>query len=150
VDFADEHQLEEQCLQGLVMETSCGVVLVNIDSILLLQYPQGHWDLPKGHVESNDSNKQATARRELKEETGIDDIVFISGFEHRTAYSFRHKGQLIKKEVWWYLAETETMKIELSHEHQQYLWLDWERAIEQVTHDEARKLLNAARAHVNA
>jgi hypothetical protein len=42
------------------------------------------------------------------------------------------------------------MKIELSHEHQQHLWLDWDRAIEQVTHDEARKVLNAARAHVNA
>jgi 8-oxo-dGTP pyrophosphatase MutT (NUDIX family) len=53
------------------METSCGVVLVNFDSVLLLQYPQGHWDLPKGHVESSDSDKQATARRELKEETGI-------------------------------------------------------------------------------
>jgi len=132
------------------METSCGVVLVNFDSILLLQYPQGHWDLPKGHVESSDSDKQATARRELKEETGIDDIVFISGFEYRTTYSFHHKGQLIEKEVWWYLAETETMKIELSHEHQQHLWLDWDRVNEQVTHDETRKVLNAARAHLNA
>lgn len=148
--FIDEHQLEVQCPQGLAMETSCGVVLVNFDSVLLLQYPQGHWDLPKGHVEPSDSDKQATARRELKEETGIDDIEFISGFEHRTTYSFRHKGQLIEKEVWWYIAETETIKIELSHEHQQHLWLDWDRALEQVTHDESRKVLNAARAHVNA
>ena len=38
------------------METSCGVVLVNLGSILLLQYPQGHWDLPKGHVEKDDDN----------------------------------------------------------------------------------------------
>ena len=36
------------------METSCGVILVNLGSILLLQYPQGHWDLPKGHVEQDD------------------------------------------------------------------------------------------------
>ena len=129
------------------METSCGVVLVNFDSMLLLQYPQGHWDLPKGHVEANDIDKRATARRELKEETGIEGIVFVNGFEHRTTYSFRHKGQLIEKEVWWYIAETETIKIELSPEHQQYIWLDWDRAIEQVTHDEARAVLNAAREH---
>ena len=120
MDFIDEHQLESAVPTGLAMETSCGVVLVNFDSVLLLQYPQGHWDLPKGHVESSDFDKQATARRELEEETGIDDIVFINGFEHRTTYSFQHKGQLIEKEVWWYLAETETIKIELSHEHQQH------------------------------
>ena len=30
-----------------------------------LQYPQGHWDLPKGHVEDNDENNQITAAREL-------------------------------------------------------------------------------------
>ena len=40
------------------METSCGVVLVNYGTVLLLQYPQGHWDLPKGHVEEDDGNYQ--------------------------------------------------------------------------------------------
>ena len=53
------------------METSCGVVLVNYGTVLLLQYPQGHWDLPKGHVEEADGNYQITAERELGEETGI-------------------------------------------------------------------------------
>ena len=43
------------------METSCGVVLVNFDTILLLQYPQGHWDLPKGHVEDSDEDKDEPA-----------------------------------------------------------------------------------------
>ena len=62
------------------METSCGVVLVNFGSILLLQYPQGHWDFPKGHVEDNDADRKATAGRELGEETGITDIEFVDGF----------------------------------------------------------------------
>ena len=72
------------------METSCGVVLVNFGSILLLQYPQGHWDFPKGHVEEDDDDRKATAARELAEETGISDIQFIDDFEFRTAYDFRH------------------------------------------------------------
>ena len=59
------------------METSCGVVLVNFGSILLLQYPQGHWDFPKGHIEDEDVDHMATAARELAEETGISDIEFI-------------------------------------------------------------------------
>ena len=53
------------------METSCGFVLVNYDSVLLLQYPQGHWSFPKGHVEEGDANHHITASRELSEETGI-------------------------------------------------------------------------------
>ena len=52
------------------METSCGFILVNYDSVLLLQYPQGHWSYPKGHVEGDEDHYQ-TARRELQEETGI-------------------------------------------------------------------------------
>ena len=62
------------------METSCGVVLVNFGSILLLQYPQGHWDFPKGHVEELDADNFDTAGRELKEETGIEDFEFILDF----------------------------------------------------------------------
>ena len=81
------------------METSCGVVLVNIDSILLLQYPQGHWDLPKGHVETTDVDYIATVRRELAEETGITDLIFDEEFVERTAYTYRHKGRKRDKEV---------------------------------------------------
>ena len=75
------------------METSCGVVLVNYGAILLLQYPQGHWDLPKGHVEESDENNLVTAARELGEETGISEIEFVNGFEELTKYSFKHKGK---------------------------------------------------------
>ena len=60
------------------METSCGVVLVNYGTILLLQYPQGHWDLPKGHVEDSDADNMVTAARELSEETGITESFLVS------------------------------------------------------------------------
>ena len=86
------------------METSCGVVLVNYGTVLLLQYPQGHWDLPKGHVEAGDSDRKATMRRELAEETGIADVSVLDGFEERTEYTFRHKGKRQSKEVYWYVA----------------------------------------------
>ena len=46
------------------METSCGVVLVNFGSILLLQYPQGHWDFPKGHVEQGDVDYKSKVEKE--------------------------------------------------------------------------------------
>ena len=46
---------------------------------LLLNYPSGHWDLVKGHIESGEKPQDA-AIRESKEETGITDIKFIDGF----------------------------------------------------------------------
>lgn len=130
------------------METSCGVVLVNYGAVLLLQYPQGHWDLPKGHVEVDDSDRVATMRRELAEETGISDVTVLNGFEERSEYGFRHKGKRKTKEVYWYVAETETMEVNLSHEHRGYLWLDWDQALETITHDETRSVVRLAQRFV--
>ncbi len=128
----------------LCMETSCGVVLVNLGTVLLLQYPQGHWDLPKGHVESTDSNNFETAKRELEEETGITDFEFVDGFEYRTEYDFKHKGKIRSKQVFWYLATTEKMSISLSKEHRDYMWLDWPQAIELVTHEKTKGVITMA------
>jgi 8-oxo-dGTP pyrophosphatase MutT (NUDIX family) len=126
------------------METSCGVVLVNYGTVLLLQYPQGHWDLPKGHVEGDDANRHETMLRELAEETGIRDVTIIDGFEERTEYTYRHKGKRQTKEVYWYYAETEELSVTLSHEHRGYLWLDWEQALDTITHDETRAVVEQA------
>tara|TARA_B100000925_G_scaffold143044_1_gene107139 strand:+ start:589 stop:999 length:411 start_codon:yes stop_codon:yes gene_type:complete len=132
------------------METSCGVVLVNFGTVLLLQYPQGHWDFPKGHVEDTDTDKKSTAARELREETGISDISFIQNFEFRTTYDFRHKGRRVDKQVFWYIAETDTLTVKLSHEHLQHIWLDWESAMMQLTHQESKSVLAASHNHMKS
>lgn len=127
------------------METSCGVVLVNYGTILLLQYPQGHWDLPKGHVEDGDSTKQETAKRELGEETGITEIEFVNGFEEKTNYSFKHKGKRTQKQVYWYFAITEKITVKLSKEHRDYMWLDWDLALDMATHEETKQVISQAK-----
>lgn len=139
--------MNEYFLQG-GMETSCGVVLVNYGTVLLLQYPQGHWDLPKGHVELDDDDRHSTMLRELEEETGIAAVELLEGFEQRTEYSFRHKGKRKEKQVYWYIAETDVIEVQLSHEHRGYLWLDWEQALETITHDETRAVVRAAQRFV--
>tara|TARA_B110000444_G_scaffold259679_1_gene304215 strand:+ start:39131 stop:39541 length:411 start_codon:yes stop_codon:yes gene_type:complete len=132
------------------METSCGVVLVNYGTVLLLQYPQGHWDFPKGHIEESDDDHHATALRELEEETGINDIEFVDVFVERSEYSYRHKGRKRTKQVFWYIAETERITVKLSHEHKGHMWLDWEQAMEQLTHDETRRVLAKAHEYMKA
>ena len=125
------------------MEISCGVVLVNFGTVLLLQYPQGHWDLPKGHVE-DDEEYTETMKRELGEETGIEEITIVPNFHLTTKYSFKHKGKSIKKQVHWYLAHTEQLRVTLSNEHRDYIWLDWESAMKLITHHETREVVKNA------
>ena len=47
---------------------------------MLLHYEEGHWGCAKGHFEEDETAEQ-TARREIREETGLTDIRFIPGFK---------------------------------------------------------------------
>ena len=131
------------------METSCGFILINYDSILLLQYPQGHWSFPKGHIEEADSDHFATAKRELLEETGISEVSIIEGWMSKTEYSFFSKGNPVTKQVFWYLANTDELNVKLSHEHTNYMWVNFDEASEQLTFEQEVNLLNSAKDFLN-
>ncbi len=129
------------------MQKSAGIVLFQnfhgINRFLLLNYPQGHWDFVKGKME-RDETPHETARRETGEETGIADIEFIDGFEESVEYEFRFNGDLIQKKVIFFLAKTNTSKISLSHEHKDFVWLEYEDAMEKITFQNAKKILAKA------
>tara|TARA_Y100000768_G_scaffold196083_1_gene147342 strand:+ start:3258 stop:3656 length:399 start_codon:yes stop_codon:yes gene_type:complete len=127
------------------METSCGLILRNGDLILLLRYPQGHWGFPKGHVEENDLSHQATAIRELEEETGIDDVEIIGNWFTSTKYTYMKKNVPTEKEVYWFPARTNSMDVSLSEEHTDYMWIDVDDAEEMITFDEEVGVLQEVR-----
>jgi len=130
------------------METSCGFILLNYDSVLLLQYPQGHWSFPKGHVEVGETDHHITASRELAEETGIVDISIDDNWATRTQYTFRRKGKMVPKQVYWYIAETSELDVTLSHEHTNYMWLDFDEAEVQLTFEQEKDILRSARDYL--
>ena len=132
------------------LETSCGFILLNFDSFLLLQYPQGHWSFPKGHVEKGDADHHSTASRELTEETGITDITIDAEWTQKTEYTFFRKGRETPKEVFWYLAETDELEVNLSKEHNNYLWLQFNEAEEQITFEQEKELLRSARRYLRS
>ena len=128
------------------MEKSCGVVLFNSDKFLLLQHNNedsgvdGHWDFPKGHVEYGEEEID-TALRELKEETNIEDVNIIPSFKQFINYKV-DKGTLsVSKKVIFFLAETKVWDVSLSSEHQNFIWLNFEEAIERLTYDNAKNIL---------
>ncbi len=128
-------------------ETSAGTVVFNETEngrkFLLLHYPSGHWDFVKGKMEEGE-NPHQTVIRETKEETGITDLEFIDGFKENIEYNFQFEGTLIHKKVIFFLAKTNTQKVTISHEHLDYLWLDYNAAIAKITFQNARRVLSNA------
>ena len=128
-------------------EKSAGIVLFRSDSnkneFLLLNYPQGHWDFIKGKVEENETMHE-TAQRETREETGISNIEFIDGFEEWVEYDFKFKKEDIHKKVIFFLAKTNEKNIQLSHEHNDYIWLEYNDALKKTTFENAKNVLSKA------
>ena len=126
-------------------QKSAGIVLFRNDSdkneFLLLNYPQGHWDFVKGKIEQNETSHE-TALRETKEETGITNIEFVDGFEESVEYDFRFKKEDIHKKVIFFLAKTNEKKISLSHEHNDFVWLEYDDALKKTTFRNAKNVLS--------
>ena len=131
-----------------MQERCAGVVVVNDGKFLLLLYGAGHWDFPKGHIEKDESAEQA-ALRELKEETGIVDAELLPGFSAGIRYFFKKEGQVVAKEVVFFVAKTRTSKVVLSNEHEDFIWLPFNDALAKLTYDNAKDVLKKAGAFLH-
>jgi len=131
----------------MIEETSAGIILFRKEDskilFLLLHYPSGHWDFVKGKIEEGESTHE-TAIREAKEETGIIDITFLENFEEWIKYDFQYQGELVHKKVVFFLAETKTKQVMISHEHLDYTWMDYNTSMEKTTFDNAKTVLTRA------
>ena len=133
----------------MIEETSAGIVLFRKENdkilFLLLHYPSGHWDFVKGKMEDGETPHE-TAIRETKEETEITDVKFLENFEEWIQYHFQFQGELIHKKVVFFLGETQTKDIKISHEHLDFTWMDYTTAMEKTTFDNAKTVLSKSYA----
>ena len=133
----------------MIEETSAGIVLVRKEDgknlFLLLHYPSGHWDFVKGKMEEGESTHE-TAIRETREETGITDITFRDNFEEWIEYNFQYQGELVHKKVVFFLGETSTKEVTISHEHLDFTWMDYNTAMEKTTFRNAKTVLTKAQS----
>jgi len=125
-------------------EISCGALVYCIENqdvkFLLLRYSQGHWDFPKGNKEKGETNLETT-RREIKEETGISDIVFRDRFEKEITYNYSRQNEKISKKVIYFLAKTKATNVVLSSEHTDFVWEFYENALKRLTYKNAKEIL---------
>ena len=128
-------------------EKSCGAIVFKRqkDGIkyLLLHYEAGHWDFPKGNEEKHEKEEQ-TAAREIKEETGIEDIEFADGFKETIKYFYKNGEETMYKEVVFFLAQSATESVVLSKEHSGYAWMSYEHAEKKLTFNNSKDLVRKA------
>ena len=125
---------------------------------LLLRYPSGHYDFPKGHIESGETEED-TLRREVAEETGLTDI---SVYRFRTSIRYFYiargtegdrrrregRGTWVFKQVHYYPAQARVGEVSLSYEHTGFLWASYDEAMEMVTFENARRVLRESEAYL--
>ena len=127
------------------LEYSAGAVIFRFEKgereYLMLNYGAGHWEFARGHIEG-DETEMETAKREIWEETGIKTLKFIKGFRDTFTFSFQHRGNLITKEVTFFIAEVKSRQVTLSSpEHRGYTWAPYQTAKKLATFDNAKNLL---------
>src|SRR6056297_4028473 len=130
-----------------VEATSAGAILFRDTrgerEYLLLKSRPGDWEFPKGGVEG-DEELQQTAIREVGEEAGIEEFRLINGFREDYNYVFEANGNTIHKTVHLFVAKSFEASAELSNEHRDHQWRDYEQAINTITQDGPREILEDA------
>lgn len=109
---------------------ACGVLVLRDEperSFLLMKHAR-RWDLPKGHIDDDETDEEC-ALRELREETGIKakEIELVPDFRWQTVYEVNSKrfGERCQKTVVIYLAKLIVpVKIKLT-EHPGFEWIPW-------------------------
>lgn len=131
----------------MLEERSAGAVLFRLQDrepiYLILHYHAGHWDFPKGNIEEGE-DEVSTVKREIREETCIDDVELVQGFRRIVRYMYRRAGRLVHKEVVFYLAKTSRGDVRLSYEHNDYRWSRFDDALNLLTYTNSKVILRDA------
>lgn len=131
-------------------DISIGAVIYKLDKdkifFLIIKHAKGHWAFPKGHGESGETEIQ-TAKRELFEETGIDNIYIPDeNTMLEEYYSFNNPDTgIISKKVKYFIAKCISGDVNIDDkEIVDYRWCEIDKAVELITFGGAKKIINDA------
>lgn len=112
----------------------------------LVQHAGEHWGFPKGHQNTGES-EQATALRELQEETGITDVNLLDNKSFfQEEYSFEKDNLKYDKSVKYFLGLISHMATKtpdnFKKEISELKWVTYKEAKQLITFSEAKELLD--------
>jgi 8-oxo-dGTP pyrophosphatase MutT (NUDIX family) len=139
-----------------LQDHSVGIIPIYVQTngtrlFCIVHHAAGHWAFPKGHANDGESSEQ-TARRELREETGVDAIELDTARIFTETYSFEKDGIHYDKHVTYFIGYADsimhTTLDAFTCEIRELIWLPYEQAREQLTYAEARALLDEVHTYL--
>lgn len=109
--------------------------------ILLIQDSKDRWTIPKGHIESGESPRQA-AEREIREETGLQKMRVLDwlgkiNFRYRRANSL----VLMTTEIFLVQAQGNTGGVNPEKWMNNLAWMSANEALDKIEYDDIGKLI---------
>lgn len=134
-------------IQEVVHETTSGGIIFRRSEhggkleILLIQDAKNRWTIPKGHVEQDEEPKQ-TAKREIQEETGLQEMKVMSWLG-KVNFRYRRGSTLVLMTMHIYLVQALGDTNDLKGEDwlNDIRWLPAPVAIDKIAYDDIGKLI---------
>ena len=129
-----------------MIEKSCGTIPYTINNgtiyyLLVKAKDDGYCGFPKGHIEANEKEEE-TALRETLEETSVQ-VQINKDFRYEISYQLDNGNT---KMVIYFLANFKNQKPKRNRNFEdfEYLLLPFDRAIQELTFENARQMLRKA------
>ena len=134
---------------NLKVDFAAGGIVIDSNKVLLVKNRESEyvddaksfWGFPKGHMEEGETPKDA-AKREVSEETGF--IVELSDEKPlaESRYEILVNKEKVKKTVWFFkMNVVKAFDSEPDDEIEEVALVDYETAINLLTHPEDKKIL---------
>ncbi|MBJ8078140.1 NUDIX domain-containing protein [Bacillus cereus group sp. N12] len=130
-------------------EKSCGVIIYqdkpDTRYLIVKSKANGHWGFPKGHIEENETEID-TARREVKEETGLD-VLIHEDFKTSMEYEI---SETTRKEVILFLGTPMSTSVTIQEgEIAMYKWATFTDTLNLFDHENQKQILKQAHEFLN-
>ena len=133
----------------MIREKSCGAIVYTNSYgerlYLVEQMHEGHWGVPKGHVEANETETE-TALREIKEEVGLN-VTIDTRFREIDTYS--PKAGIIKDVVYFVAYSESTRTTMQASEVKDVRWVKFEEAMELISFPSMQKIFLMAEDYLS-